>query len=156
MQFVDHVNNIKNYLIKNNKKAYIGIGKQKYPAQILGCDVSAAEKIKNKVDCFLYIGDGKFHPIALGLLGKDVYIFNPMDNNFDKLDARIIINYKKKIKGAYLKFLNSDNIGILVSTKQGQAYDVSKLDLLKNKYKNKKFYYFIFDTLNINELENFP
>ncbi|MEM4266943.1 MAG: diphthamide synthesis protein, partial [Candidatus Nanoarchaeia archaeon] len=35
--------------------------------QILGCNFKNAEKIKNKVDCFLFIGSGDFHPLELAL-----------------------------------------------------------------------------------------
>lgn len=154
LQFVDKINEIKNYLEKNNKKIYVGKGKQKYNAQILGCDASSAEEVKDKVDCFLYVGDGQFHPIALGLLDKNVFVFNPLSNNFKKLDNNKIEKYKKRKKGALLKFLSSKNIGILISEKEGQKY--SKLDQLENKYKDKKFYKFVFDTLDYNQLENFP
>ncbi len=133
LQFADKIKEISNYLIKNNKKIFTAKGKQKYPAQILGCDTSSAEKIKDNVGCFLYIGDGHFHPIALGLLGKEVYIFNPLNESFKKLDDKDIETYKKRKKGAYLKFLSSENIGVLVSTKPGQNYDKKKIKPARKK-----------------------
>ena len=59
------------------QKAYTYKGKQKYKAQILGCDTTAAEKIKDKVDAYLYIGTGKFHPIALGSLIPGIALTQP-------------------------------------------------------------------------------
>ena len=45
--------------------------------QVLGCRVEEAEKIQDQIDAFLYIGTGKFHPIAVYLITKkDVYCFN--------------------------------------------------------------------------------
>ena len=46
--------------------------------QVLGCDASSARKIKDKVDAFLYVGSGEFHPIEIAVeTGKDVLCFNP-------------------------------------------------------------------------------
>ena len=153
VQFVDQLDDVKKQL--KGKKVFLGKGKQKYKAQILGCDVSAAEKIKDKVNAFLYIGTGQFHPIVLGLLGKDVYILNPMNGKITKLDKKKIENYKKRKKGAMIKFLSSKNIGVLISTKLGQKYSLKKLEFLERKYKDKKFYFFITDNIDINQLQNF-
>ncbi len=153
VQFVDQINNVKKQL--KEKRVLVGKGKQKYKAQILGCDVSAAEKIKDKVNAFLYIGTGQFHPIVLGLLGKDVYILNPMNGKITKLDKKKIENYKKRKKGAMIKFLSSKNIGVLISTKLGQKYSFKKLEFLERKYKDKKFYFFITDNIDVNQLQNF-
>lgn len=152
VQFVDHINDIKKQL--KNKNVF-SAKSLKYPAQILGCDVSSAEKIKNKVDAFLYIGTGHFHPIALALLKKDVFILNPLDGSIKKLETQIIENYEKRKKAAMLKFLNGKNIGILISTKQGQNYPIKNIEKLEKKFKDKKFYFFIADNIDINQLENF-
>jgi 2-(3-amino-3-carboxypropyl)histidine synthase len=152
VQFVDHLDDIKKQL---KGKVIIGKGIQKHKGQILGCDTSSAEKIKDKVDAFLYIGTGYFHPIALGLLEKDVYILNPFTGIINKQDKSIIENYQKRKKGAMLKFLNSKNIGILVSTKSGQNYPLKQLENLEKKYKDKKFYIFVADNIDINQFNNF-
>jgi len=160
VQFVDNIEDIKKQL--KGKKVFVSKGKQKYKAQILGCDVSAAEKIKNKVDAFLHIGDGRFHPIGLKLrTGKDVFVFNPLSNVFSKLDEKAVENYKKthliykkRKKAALMKFYHANNVGVLISTKPGQKFGNS--DKVIKKYNDKKFYKFIFDTLDIKQLENFP
>lgn len=152
VQFVDNLEDIKKQLI--GKKIFTGRGKQKYDSQILGCDTSSALKIKEKVDAYLYVGSGEFHPIAIGLLGKDVYILNPFKGNITKLDSKKIENYKQRKKGALLKFLNSKTIGILISNKYGQKF--GNMENLIKKYKDKKFYEFVSDTLDLRELENFP
>ncbi len=123
--------------------------------QVLGCDASSCERIKDKVDSFLYIGSGKFHPIEIALkTNKPVYIANPLTNEFSKLPDSEIETIKKRIKGSKLKFLNAERIGILVSTKPGQ-YNLKKAIKLKEKLKKESFI-FLFNTLNLNELENFP
>ncbi|TKJ17672.1 hypothetical protein CEE44_04030 [Candidatus Woesearchaeota archaeon B3_Woes] len=154
VQFLDQLDDVKKQL--KGKKVFLGKGKQKYKSQILGCDVSSAKKIKDDVDAFLYIGTGQFHPIALGLLGKDVYILNPFDGKISELDKKKIESYNKRRKGAMIKFLSSENIGVLVSTKIGQKYSMKTLEFLEKKYKDKKFYFFITDNVDISQLENFP
>ena len=43
--------------------------------QITGCNINNALKIKNKVNSFLYIGSGIFHPIEIAIkTKKKVYI----------------------------------------------------------------------------------
>lgn len=156
VQFSDHLPKIKSYLEKKNKKVFLEKGKQKYKGQILGCDVTSTEKIKKKVNCFLYIGDGRFHPLGVALkTNKKVYCFNPINNVFSEIKKQDIEKTKKKNKAKLVKFLSSDNIGILVSVKPGQ-YNLKKSLELKKKFKDKTFSTFLFDTLNINDLENFP
>ncbi len=146
IQFLEGLSLIKKQL----KKAVIG-------GQILGCDVSNALKINNKVDSFLYIGDGSFHPLKVALeTKKEVFTFNPFSKTFGKIDKKDVENYKKRKKGALLKFLSADNVGILVSTKPGQYYDIKKLSFLEKKYPKKKFYTFIAETIDYSQLENFP
>ena len=57
----------------------------------------------------------------------------------------------------YTKFLHADNIGILVSTKPGQNSYKKAVEIKeKLESKGKKCFIFVFDTLNSNEMENFP
>ncbi len=147
IQFIDSLSLIKKKL-KN--RAIIG-------GQVLGCNVENAEKIKNKVDAFLYVGDGQFHPLGVAVkTKKPVFIFNPLSNSFKKIEKKDIESYKKRKKIALIKFLHAETIGIIVSTKSGQYYDTDKLKSLEKKYKNKKFYTFIADTIDYKQLENFP
>lgn len=113
--------------------------------QVLGCNASCtADK---DIDVILYIGSGTFHPIRIALeTNKPVYIANPNTNEFSRLDNSLIESYKKNIKGKQIRYLNSEKKGILISIKPGQ-YNKEALNL--------KGYKFLFDTLNISELENF-
>ncbi|MBI2047739.1 MAG: diphthamide synthesis protein [Parcubacteria group bacterium] len=117
-----------------------------------------AEKIQDKVDAFLYIGSGEFHPLGVALSAKkDVFTFNPATSIFSKLSKEEVEKYKKQKKARLSKFLASDNIGILISLKPGQ-YSYRKADEIKNglKQKGKNCFIFVFDTLDANELNNFP
>ncbi len=140
IQFLDQVKQLKN----NN---YI------FGGQILGCNIKNAEKIKNKVNSFLFIGSGKFHPINVARkLKKDVYIANPVTNEFSKINKSEIEDYERRLKGKLLRFYNSTSYGILVSTKPGQNHLKKALELNK---KLKNSYIFLFDNLDQNEFENF-
>ncbi|MFC1697011.1 diphthamide synthesis protein, partial [Nanoarchaeota archaeon] len=159
VQFVDQIDTIKEMLEGKGKKVFIGKS-DKIPnkGQILGCNIEAATNIKDKVDSFLYIGDGMFHPKLLLLkLEKDVFRFDPYSNKFEKLNRNEIEKIKKRQKGAMLKYLSSKEIGILVSTKPGQ-YNLDSANKLKKKLKQegKNAYILTADTFDFNELENFP
>jgi 2-(3-amino-3-carboxypropyl)histidine synthase len=127
--------------------------------QILGCRVDLAEAAKNKVDAFLFIGTGEFHPIAVALkTQKPVFVFNPVSQKLSKLDAQTVADFKQQRKGALLKFLHAKTVGILVSTKHGQQRfaEARKIKQILEKKQNKKCYIFVFDTLDFSQLENFP
>ncbi len=158
VQFLDILDDIKEHLKKNGKEVFIGKGKQKREGQVLGCDVSSAEEIKNKADAFLYIGSGHFHPLGVALkTNKEVFTFNPITNIFNKINENEINNYKKNRKAKYVRFLHADSIGILVSTKPGQCSYKKAVEIKeKLEEKNKKCFIFVFDTLDANEMENFP
>lgn len=123
--------------------------------QVLGCNVDNAIKFKDKVDSFLYIGSGNFHPFKIALeTQKPVYIANPETNEFNQLESTLIRDYEKRKRGSQLRFLSSNKVGILVSTKLGQ-HNLNEVLKLKKTLK-KENYIFLFDTLSLNELENFP
>jgi len=155
VQFADFLDEIKTFL--KDKKIIIGKGKQKYEGQILGCDASAAENIKDKIDAFLYVGTGNFHPLIVGVkTEKTVFTLNPITGAFGKIADKEIKGYKKRKKAALVKFFSSEIIGVLVSTKKGQYYDVNKLKELEKKYPKKKLYVFMAETIDYKQLENFP
>ena len=113
--------------LKEVKKLLEKKGKKVFTAGIvLGCDVSNAKKIEKKVDAFLYIGTGEFHPLGIALeTKKPVFAANPSSKNVSKIKKSDIEKIKKKTKGTYLKFLTAKKIGILVSTKPGQNFSRS-------------------------------
>ena len=156
VQFLEFVDEIKELLEKNGKTIFVDKIKQKYEGQLLGCDTGAAEKVKDKVDAFLYIGTGIFHPLGITLNSdKDVFCYDPVNAVLSKIDKEQIERYNKKRKGAYLKFMEAKEIGILVSLKPGQN-NFRKAVELKKQLKDKNCYIFAFDTLDFNQVENFP
>ena len=156
VQFLDYVDEITKFLQENGKIIFVDKMRQKYEGQLLGCDVGGAEKIKDKVDAFLYIGTGVFHPLGIALnIDKEVFCYDPLNSIMSKIDRKQVEKYNAKRKGAYIKFLHSKEIGMLVSMKPGQN-NFKKAVELKNRVKDKNFYIFVSDTLDFNQIENFP
>ncbi len=130
--------------------------------QLLGCDCFNGNlNLKENVDCFLYIGDGKFQPLALVYGQKDAKEFIPVVCNDPITNSMTLlyINHVQKIMKAYkaslMKFLTAKTIGIIVSVKQGQQqYKASKA--IEAIYPDKQFYYFVDDDISFGQLENFP
>ena len=155
VQFLDFVDEIKNYIEGKGKNVFIDKMKQKYEGQLLGCDVGGAEKIKDKVDAFLYIGTGIFHPLGIALnIDKEVFCYDPINSIMAKIVRKEVERYNRKRKAAYMKFLEASEVGILVSLKPGQN-NFKKAVELKQQLKEKNCYIFAFDTLDFNQVENF-
>ena len=153
IQYIDEMKKIVDFLWKKGIKAMIA-------GQVLGCNSSSAEKIKDDVDAFLYVGSGEFHPIGVALrTGKPVFVLHPESMQLSKVEQAEVDRINKKKKGMLAKFYSSKIIGILLTTKEGQNTvqgGIKKVSELEKKYPGKKFYHFICDTLDYNQLENFP
>lgn len=128
--------------------------------QVLGCDVDphslklSSEEMKS-IDVFLYIGDGKFHPLALLYAGKDVICYDPLAHHITVLNHDLIEKIEKRKKGALLKFYSAQKIGVVITTKPGQQ-QLKMAFKLEEKYPEKKFYFFVDNTISYGQLENFP
>jgi len=153
VQFIDSIKGVKKQLEKQGIKVKLyKVKHTQYKGQLLGCSI---EKFNAKN--FLYIGDGMFHPKALLFKNpkSKVFVFNPINKRFSIITEKEVIPWLKKKKGALLKIMTSNNIGVLISTKPGQNRMKQALKL-KKKMPEKNLYFFVFDTLNFEELENFP
>ena len=158
VQFLDYVDEVKQFLEQRGKKVFIDKMRQKYEGQLLGCDQGGAEKIKDNVDAFLYFGTGVFHPLGIAInVNRDVFCYDPLHAIFSKIDSKQVETYNKKRKGAYLKYLEAKEIALLVSMKPGQNNFKKAADLKKHLVSmGKNAYIFVFDTLDFNQIENFP
>jgi len=125
-----------------------------YGGPILGCNIDKILPIKDKVDAFLYIGSGDFHPLTLKKLNKPIYIFNPLTNKSSKIPEKEIIRLEKQLKGKITKYYSAKKLGIIISTKPGQNLFHQALNLQKRL--KKPSFLFICNDLDLNELENFP
>lgn len=118
--------------------------------QVLGC---SKPKFSKETKAVLLISSGKFHAVSLAVESNlPVYILEA--DKLRKISDEEIGSLKKRKMASYMKFLNADKVGILISTKPGQE-NLQKAFSLKNKIKNKDAYLFISNEVNIKEFENF-
>jgi len=134
--------------------------KERY--QILGCDVYHGNlHLQEEADVYLYIGDGRFHPLALVLQQrgskkfKEVIMYDPIAKKMNLLNLKDIEQINNKQKASLKLFLMKKNIGVILTTKPGQQQYLYSLKL-KERYPEKEFYYFIDNTVSFNQFENFP
>jgi len=117
--------------------------------QVLGC---SRPKFSKNTQAILLISNGKFHATSLAFETKlPVYLLD--HNKLEQISKKDIELLEKTKKTSYLKYLNANNIGILVSTKPGQQNLKKALEFKKKL--NKKSYLFISNNIDTNEFENF-
>ena len=67
----------------------LGDGRIFYPGQVLGCNCSSAIAVQDEVDCYLFLGEGDFHPLAATFgVKKHVIILNPVTGEIRDLDDK--------------------------------------------------------------------
>lgn len=141
VQFKALAHNISSYLKETGHEI-------KKIEQVLGCSI-----IK-PLASLLLVGSGRFHATSIAFTSKKpVYIY---DHKLTKISKEEIQVHERKEKGRLAKFYSANNIGIVISTKPGQKKSSREIKAqLEKKYKNKKFYFFLADNINLQELENF-
>lgn len=143
IQYKKLAEQLKEIIIKNNIKI-------KGFQQVLGCT-------ELKLNCpILLIGSGLFHARNLALQNKTLFLYeNGIIRRIEKKETEEIMKNKKM---AILKFLNSNNIGIITSLKPGQENIQKALTIkerIQKKYKNKQVFIFLSNNINTAEFENF-
>ncbi len=148
IQYIPAMKIVKNYLEKHGKKAYV-YKSQKHEGQVLGCRVYAGKTIEDKVNCFLYVGAGKFHPLGLALVTeKPVFSLDIERNDIISLEPEKKKYLKKKAWHDY-KLKEAKVVGITVSWKQGQNRIEEAMRLKKKLEKEgKEVHILAFDTVS--------
>lgn len=117
IQHIPQIDEMKCFLEGKGKQILIGKGVlTAYPAQVLGCDGTAA--INSEADAILYVGDGKFHPTGIKT-ELPVFSLNPYSGECKQINNELE-KIQKRRKGMLLKSLECKTFGILLSTKPGQ------------------------------------
>lgn len=133
--------------------------------QLLGCNsyhqsLNLKPAMEKKIGCFLYVGDGQFHPLALAYAQKylseikEIVCDDPLRHQMKIVGLKDIRSILLKYKASLLKLLASTKVGIIITIKPGQEQLQPSL-ALEQKYPEKKFYYFLDNTLSFDQLENF-
>ncbi len=128
-------------------------------AQILGCDVTALNRIKDKVECIIYFGGGTFHALAPGALEENMQLPILWVDPFSRQVRWItedIRRVQRQRRIALMKAAEASTYGILVSTKVGQ-YAPKVASSLKRKLEKmgKKAVIIVGNTFDFTSLGNF-
>ena len=123
VQHTHQVEEIKAKLLEKGVNVLVGKGTGKTPldAQILGCSYMTAINIMDKVDAYLYIGGGRFHPTGIVMsTGKPVIVANPYNGQISSISEDDLMDVAKRRVAAVTVAKNAKRFGILVSSKPGQ------------------------------------
>ncbi len=136
VQFLKSLESAGKFLKKNGFTVYIG-------RSVLGCDVSGAMRFERMVECYLFIGSGRFHPLSLQeKTGKPVLFLDIEKRTLEDLseenDGMKIRRGLRIEKAAGMKVF-----GILVSTKPGQIRLKKALELKKKLLNAGKIAYIL-------------
>lgn len=123
VQYLDLVPGMCEAIRASGREAVVGTGDGRlaYPGQVLGCNCTAAEDAADRVDCFLYIGEGDFHPLAAAIgAGRPVLVLNPVTGELtDMSDARD--RMVRRRFAAIQTASSADRFVIVVCSKCGQC-----------------------------------
>ena len=141
IQYKEQAKEIKSLLSKSHKVNFF--------TQVLGC---SKPNFPKNTKAILLIGNSRFHATALAL-ETDIPIYILENNSLTEITQEDTENFKRKQKSSYVKFLNANKVGILISTKPGQQRLKQAINI-KKKLK-KQSYLFICNNINTSEFENF-
>ncbi len=120
VQHVKSLLKLKESLEMEGKRVFVGNGGKLEPGQVLGCDYSNVKAVDGDVECFVFVGSGRFHADGFyGVTGKPVFFadtgngtFSLMENNEKKREIKRQLRIEKA--------RSKEAFGIFVSTKPGQ------------------------------------
>ncbi|MEK6950728.1 MAG: diphthamide synthesis protein [Nanoarchaeota archaeon] len=167
IQFSNNLEKVKQQLQDNNIVVITSRPDRSHaPSQLLGCDqfhesLQLPPAELERIDCYLYVGDGKFHPLALAYRQrssrefKEIVCADPIRKSCTVMTNKDVEKIIKKYISSLMKFLSAQKIGVIITVKPGQE-QMKPAFFLEKKFSNKKFYYFVDDVISFNQLENFP
>lgn len=158
IQHIHQFNVIKELLEKNGFNVYSSQSSDEgmVYGQIIGCNLSAAMKIRDKVDIYISIAGGYFHGIGLALVtGRKVLNIDPYTCRsifLDKICKKIIAQRLFYIS----KAIEAKSFGIIVSLKHGQ-FRINIAEKVKKRLVgiNRNAEIIVFDEVNPDLLLNF-
>lgn len=122
VQFLKSLESARKFLEKNGFTVYVG-------GSVLGCDTSNARRFEKMVDCYLFMGSGRFHPLGLQEKTEKPVLFLDIEKRtLEDLSEKInTMKIRKKMRLEKAK--DAKKFGILVSTKPGQNRVKKAMDL---------------------------
>jgi 2-(3-amino-3-carboxypropyl)histidine synthase len=153
IQFIDQMNDFKDKVSEKEfviKQSYY---RARYPGQILGCDVYAADC--PDCDATLAFTQGMFHVLGIPIkFGKAVINADPESETVTIIESKVAEKYKKRILQGIGLALSANNVMFVESTKAGQTYGVRLLKKALEE-KGKRIYSIIGDEISYARLNEF-
>jgi len=140
-------------------KALVGEGAGETPeaGQVLGCSYSAATRLSEDVDGYIFIGGGRFHALGLALTtGKPIVVANPYNGSVTRLDESELMQLAKRRMASINTAKAAKTIGVLVSSKPGQR-DLAEAMVIAEKLgdREKTAFLIYLDEVRADQLNNF-
>lgn len=158
VQHVHALKEVKEFLEEKKFEVFIGKakGRAKYDGQILGCNFSCAKSIAEKVDCFIYIGGGNFHPLGAALATRKKTLAFDVEMN----EVRDMDFFKEKIQrqrfAKIARARDAKTFGVIICEKRGQRRKNLALKLKKEiENHGKKAYLLYLDDISPEALFSF-
>lgn len=119
LQYVDTLAKIRERLESKEIECIIGMGRRTtYAGQVLGCDISSATSIADRVNSFLHIGSGTFHALGVAVATrKPTILLNPETGKVERMNVEEFLRIRY---GIVSKAMNARRMGILIGLKAGQ------------------------------------
>lgn len=116
--------------------------------QVLGCDAGAAHNISHKVDAFVFLGSGHFHPSQVSETGEKVYVVDPYEEHIWVEPANSLDDEIQAEHARVIKHKDKKKWGIVTSSKKGQNY-MRAVEIAKEKLEDhgKDVYVFVEDRI---------
>ena len=138
-QHLHIVDDIKNFLSKNNVLVKVGKGRgQLNDGQVFGCEFYPAIETKNDVDANLFLGQSNFHAAGIALsTKKPTFVLDPYFNEVRDI-TEFAQKLEKKATLAIYKAAEAQVFGIIVGLKDGQFAELTALKFKKELEKEGK------------------
>jgi len=122
LQYLDLVPEAVRRLEAVGRSAAVGEGDSRiaHPGQVLGCNHSSAASVADKVDSFLFIGEGDFHALAAALgTGREVIVLDPVRRELRQTSERRERLLRQRF-AAITAASESQEFMVIASSKTGQ------------------------------------
>ncbi len=104
-------------------------GGQLNDGQVFGCEFYPAVKLKQDVDCFVFLGQSNFHAAGIVLsTGLPTYVLDPHFNEVREI-SEFAQKLKRKATLAIYKAMDAKSFGVIVGLKEGQLSKVFALQI---------------------------
>ncbi|MGI5964488.1 MAG: diphthamide biosynthesis enzyme Dph2 [Candidatus Methanomethylophilaceae archaeon] len=122
VQYIGLIDAVTEILEESERTAFVSPGDSriKYPGQVLGCNCSAAENIRDCVDAFLFLGEGDFHPLAAAF-GTDIplFVYNPVTGSMRSVENTRERILRKRFASITIAS-EAESFTVIVCSKKGQ------------------------------------